>query len=41
MTEHIVKLAGRSIIGFRDGATAGAKFRAHNPVTGETLDPDF
>ncbi len=36
-----MKLEGRSIIGFRDGATGGAKFRAHNPVTGETLDPDF
>ena len=36
-----MKLAGRSIIGFRVGATAGAKFRAHNPVTGETLEPDF
>jgi len=36
-----VKLAGRSIIGFREGSTAGAKFRAHNPVTGETLEPDF
>ena len=36
-----MKLAGKSIIGFRDGASAGAKFRAHNPVTGETLEPDF
>lgn len=36
-----MKLAGRSIIGFREGSTTGAKFRAHNPVTGETLEPDF
>lgn len=36
-----MKLVGRSIIGFREGSTAGAKFRAHNPVKGETLEPDF
>ena len=36
-----MKLTGRSLIGFREGSTAGAKFRAHNPVTGQTLDPDF
>ncbi|HWH56395.1 MAG TPA: aldehyde dehydrogenase family protein, partial [Terriglobales bacterium] len=36
-----MKLAGRSIIGFREGSTSGAKFRAHNPVTGEALEPDF
>jgi alpha-ketoglutaric semialdehyde dehydrogenase len=36
-----VKLAGRSIIGFRDGSTDGPRFRALNPATGETLEPDF
>lgn len=34
-------LSGRSIIGFRDGAEATAKFRAHNPKTGDKLDPEF
>jgi len=36
-----VKLTGRSIIGFSDGVTSGATFRAHNPVTGEALRPEF
>lgn len=33
--------SGRSMIGFTDAADAGAAFRAHNPVTGETIPPDF
>jgi 2,5-dioxopentanoate dehydrogenase len=36
-----VRLSGRSIIGFTDGVTSGATFRAQNPVTGEALAPDF
>ena len=36
-----MKLTGRSIIGFSDGVTSGATFRAHNPVTGEALRPEF
>jgi 2,5-dioxopentanoate dehydrogenase len=36
-----VKFTGRSIIGDREGPGAGATFRAHNPVTGEELDPEF
>jgi len=36
-----MKLTGRSIIGFREGAGTGAKFQAHNPVTGEALEPNF
>jgi alpha-ketoglutaric semialdehyde dehydrogenase len=36
-----VKLSGISIIGFGEGSTQGTTFRAHNPVTGEALDPDF
>jgi alpha-ketoglutaric semialdehyde dehydrogenase len=34
-------LSGRSIVGFTQGAVSGATFRAHNPVTGEALAPDF
>ncbi|HTU36114.1 MAG TPA: aldehyde dehydrogenase (NADP(+)) [Candidatus Acidoferrum sp.] len=33
--------AGRSLIGFKEGAQGGAKFRAYNPATGEPLDPEF
>jgi NADP-dependent aldehyde dehydrogenase len=36
-----VKLSGRSIIGFGSGAVNAVTFRAHNPVTGEALSPDF
>jgi 2,5-dioxopentanoate dehydrogenase len=36
-----VKLSGKSIIGFGEGSTKGTIFRAHNPVTGEALAPDF
>jgi len=36
-----VKLEGRSLIGFREGSTARGSFRAHNPVTGEALEPEF
>jgi len=35
-----VNLSGRSIIGFGDGST-GVSFRARDPMTGETLLPDF
>lgn len=41
MGEFKVKLEGRSLIGFRDGSTAPGTFRAHNPVTGEALEPLF
>lgn len=34
-------LAGRSLIGFREGTQSGAKFRAFNPTTGEALEPEF
>lgn len=36
-----MKLSGRSIIGFGSGAVNAVTFRAHNPVTGEALSPDF
>ena len=36
-----MKLTGRSIIGFREGATAGKAFRARNPMTGQELDGEF
>jgi len=36
-----VQLTDRSIIGFREGAGTGQIFRARNPVTGESLAPDF
>ena len=36
-----MKLSGCSIIGFRQGTDTGATFRAHNPTTGQPLDPDF
>jgi 2,5-dioxopentanoate dehydrogenase len=33
--------AGRSLIGFREGAQNGARFHAFNPATGEALEPEF
>ena len=36
-----MKLSGRSIIGFGSGTINAATFRAHNPVNGEALSPDF
>jgi alpha-ketoglutaric semialdehyde dehydrogenase len=39
--EFEVKLTGRSIIGFDQGSIQGATFRAHNPVDGQALAPDF
>lgn len=33
--------AGRSLIGFKEGAQGGAKFHAYNPATGQPLDPEF
>lgn len=32
---------GKSFIGFRDAAQGATKFRAHNPATGEALDPEY
>src|SRR5262249_12615581 len=34
-------LSGRSIIGFAEAQAAGARFRAINPITRETISPDF
>jgi 2,5-dioxopentanoate dehydrogenase len=39
--EYGVKLEGKSIIGFRHALGVGIAFRARNPVTGESLDPEF
>ncbi len=36
-----MKLSGRSIIAFADGAISGASFRAHNPVTADAIAPEF
>ena len=36
-----MKLSGRSIIGFGQGSSNGAIFRAHNPVSAEAIAPDF
>lgn len=36
-----MELQGKSIIGFREGSSAGRAFRAINPATGETVGPDF
>lgn len=33
--------AGRSLIGFREGAQSSTRLRAYNPATGEALDPEF
>ena len=32
---------GKSFIGFREAAQGATKFRAHNPATGEALDPEY
>ena len=36
-----MKLSGKSIIGFGSGTGNAASFRAHNPINGEALSPDF
>ena len=36
-----MNLSGRSLIGFSEGQAASATCRAHNPVTGEAIAPDF
>jgi alpha-ketoglutaric semialdehyde dehydrogenase len=36
-----MNIQGKSLIGFRDGATTGIVFRAFVPATGETIDPPF
>lgn len=35
------KLTGRSIVGFREGSDSNGKFRAQNPVFGESVGSDF
>ncbi|MGH9735554.1 MAG: aldehyde dehydrogenase (NADP(+)) [Candidatus Acidiferrales bacterium] len=40
-TGEAMAAAGRSLIGFREGAQGGVKFRAYNPATGAPLDPEF
>lgn len=40
-TSSSIKLAGRSLIGFREGAGAGDLMYATNPTTGERLQPGF
>jgi alpha-ketoglutaric semialdehyde dehydrogenase len=37
----VVKLSGKSIIGFREGAAGGICFSATNPKSGERLAPEF
>ncbi len=36
-----MRLSGRSIIGFRQGAETGTTFRAHDPVRNQAIGPDF
>ncbi len=36
-----MNLSGRSIVGFSTGATTGTPFRAQNPTSGESLEPQF
>jgi 2,5-dioxopentanoate dehydrogenase len=36
-----MRIQGQSLIGFREGSAAGKTFRARNPLTGESLGPDF
>ena len=40
-TSSSLKLAGRSLIGFREGAGEGDLMYATNPTTGERLQPGF
>lgn len=41
MSSSMTKLAGRSLIGFREGAGTGDAVYAVNPATGERLQPGF
>jgi len=36
-----MEIQGKSLLGFRDGITAGTAFRAFDPATGEAIDPPF
>ena len=36
-----ITLQGKSLIGFRNGATGGSSFRALSPTTGEAIEPQF
>lgn len=39
--ESILKLTGKSILGFGDGSHTAVSFRARNPKTGASVDPPF
>jgi NADP-dependent aldehyde dehydrogenase len=41
MQETNVRIAGNSLIGFREGSPSGGTFRATNPATGQEIDPPF
>ena len=41
MLASSVKLAGRSLVGFREGAGVGEPLYATNPTTGQRLEPAF
>ena len=36
-----MEFTGKSLIGFREGASGSKTFRAFNPTTGEALDPEY
>lgn len=36
-----MEFTGKSLIGFREGAKGTKTFRAYNPTTGQTLDPEY
>ena len=41
MLGEMAKLSGRSLIGFREGAGSGNPLYAHDPTTGQPLQPGF
>ena len=41
MLASTVKLTGRSLIGFREGASSLEPLYATNPITGQRLEPGF
>jgi len=41
MLVSMTKLSGRSLIGFQEGASTGQPLYAHDPTTGQKLDPPF
>ena len=41
MLSEMTKLSGRSLVGFREGAGSGHPLYAHNPTTGQQLQPAF